>query len=159
MRDSSVFAVRLHRFEVWRSAVAVVALAAIATSLAWAFATAASNAEHSIVVVASIAAALTAATIAAAVSLARVPAGVLSCRDDAWSFVADGGASRTGRLRVAIDCGPFLLLRLEPSSHRSVWLPVQRRGLEHDWHALRCAVYSPPRNAAGPATASPSSPE
>jgi hypothetical protein len=159
MRDSQVFAVRLHRFEVWRSAVAAVAVAAIAASLAWAFATAASHAEHSIVVVASIAAALMAATIGAAVSLADVPAGVLSFRDDEWRFTADAGASRSGRLRVAIDCGSFLLLRLEQPAHRNVWLPVQRRGLEHEWHALRCAVYSPPRNAGGSPTATPSPPE
>ena len=159
MRESPLFEVRLHRFEVWRSAVAAVAVAAIATSLAWAFTTARSNGDRSSVVVAAIAAVLTAATIALALSLARVRAGVLSQRGDDWSFAADAGACRSGRLTVALDWGSFLLLRLESGRHRSMWLPVQRRGLEHDWHALRCAVYSPPRNAAGPATATPTSPE
>ena len=159
MRDSPVFAVRVHRFEVWRSAVAAVALAGVAASLAWAVATAASNGESSAGVLAAIAVALTAATVAAALSLARVPSGMLSCRGDEWSFAADAGASRSGRLRVALDLGAFLLLRLECRQRRSVWLPVQKRGLEHDWHALRCAVYSPPRNAAAPAAATPSAPE
>ena len=159
MRDSPVFAVRVHRFEVWRSAVAAVALAALAASLAWAFATAASNDEPGVGVVAAIAAALTASTVAAALSLARVPSGMLSCRGDQWSFVADAGRPRSGRLRVALDLGVFLLLRLECRQRRSMWLPVQKCGLEHDWHALRCAVYSPPRNAADPAAATPSAPE
>jgi len=37
--------------------------------------------------------------------------------------------------------------RPEPSAAASdaavTWLPVQRRGLQAHWHALRCAVYSP----------------
>ena len=55
----------------------------------------------------------------------------------------------TGDLHVAIDLGPWMLLRFkrDPSTAASgpavTWLPVQRRGLEAHWHALRCAVYSP----------------
>jgi hypothetical protein len=26
---------------------------------------------------------------------------------------------------------------------RATWLPVQRRGIERQWHALRCSVHSP----------------
>jgi hypothetical protein len=52
-----------------------------------------------------------------------------------------------GELRVAIDLGPWMLLRFEPDAGvvgaTLTWLPVQRRGLEAHWHALRCAVYSP----------------
>jgi hypothetical protein len=52
-----------------------------------------------------------------------------------------------GELRVAIDLGPWMLLRFTPDagvmSAAPTWLPVQRRGLEPQWHALRCAVYSP----------------
>ena len=134
--------------------VAAVALAAVAAVLAWTVATAASRGEDGIAVVVAIAALLTAATVALAISLARVGAGTLSCRDGEWSFAADGGPSRSGPLTVAIDWGSFLLLRLEPRPHGHVWLPVQRRGLERDWHALRCAVYSPPRLAGTAAAAS-----
>ena len=55
----------------------------------------------------------------------------------------------TGDLHVAIDLGPWMLLRFKRdlsatiSSPAVTWLPVQRRGLEAHWHALRCAVYSP----------------
>ena len=159
MRESPVFEVRLRRFEVWRSAVAALAVAAISASLAWAFATAASGNDDSVAAIVSIAGLLTAATIVAAVSLARVPAGVLSCRDGLWSFVPDAGATRSGPLTVALDWGAFLLLRLDPRPHAHVWLPVQRRGLEREWHALRCAVYSPPRRAGTAATAASLPPE
>jgi hypothetical protein len=57
-----------------------------------------------------------------------------------------------GELQVAIDLGAWMLLHFVPDvGHRACsvsWLPVQRRGLESQWHALRCAVYSP-RPAAG----------
>lgn len=58
-----------------------------------------------------------------------------------------GGDAATGRLEVAIDLGAWMLLRFWPDEsrplhRRSRWLPVQRRGLERQWHALRCAVYS-----------------
>ena len=55
----------------------------------------------------------------------------------------------TGGLQVAIDLGPWMLLRFkhDPGTAANgpavTWLPVQRRGLEAQWHALRCAVYSP----------------
>jgi hypothetical protein len=51
-----------------------------------------------------------------------------------------------GDLAVAIDVGPWMLLRFRPEGGvrgAPTWLPVQRRGLEPHWHALRCAVYSP----------------
>ncbi len=64
---------------------------------------------------------------------------------------ARGPGSGELAVAVAVDLGSFLLLTLagtgdgERRSRR--WLPVQRRGLENDWHALRCAVYSPPLGA------------
>jgi hypothetical protein len=57
-----------------------------------------------------------------------------------------------GELQVAIDLGAWMLLRFVPDADvhgcAVTWLPVQRRGLAAQWHALRCAVYSP-RPAAG----------
>jgi hypothetical protein len=57
-----------------------------------------------------------------------------------------GDEPHSGRLAVAIDLGAWMLLRFQPDGaagkRRSIWLPVQRRGLETQWHALRCAVYS-----------------
>ena len=41
----------------------------------------------------------------------------------------------------------WLLLRIVPEDRSSPlaarWLPVQRKGIPDQWHALRCAVYCP----------------
>jgi hypothetical protein len=62
------------------------------------------------------------------------------------------------RAAVAIDLGSFLLLRFLPEGRSGPgavrWIPVGRRGLEREWHAFRCAVYSP-RPAAGSTPADP----
>ena len=69
-----------------------------------------------------------------------------------WHLGPIGDAATPGELHVAIDLGPWMLLRFSASlpdaRARTSWLPVQRRGLEAEWHALRCAVYSP-RTAPG----------
>jgi hypothetical protein len=38
-----------------------------------------------------------------------------------------------------------MLLRFvdESPRTRTTWIPVQRAGIEGDWHALRCAVHAP----------------
>ena len=146
MRESPVNEVRLNRFDVWQSAVCSVAAAAVAAPVAWALAVAPSrgNAAWTIVCVAAL---LAAASVLLALSLVRVSAGVLSCRDGEWTFAADSGRRRSGALTIAIDLGAFLLLRIDGGPKRRLWLPLQRRGLEHEWHALRCALYSPPAPA------------
>ena len=76
---------------------------------------------------------------ACAVSLWHVPAQSLRWDGRAWQLDA-----AAGELSVAIDLGPWMLLRFKPERRaRASWLPVQRAGLETQWHALRCAVYSP----------------
>jgi hypothetical protein len=75
-----------------------------------------------------------------------------------WSAAPPDGVATPVELNVAIDLGVWLLLRLRRGgdqprwSGRTMWLPVQRRGHEAHWHALRCAVYSP-RPASGDPTA------
>ena len=64
---------------------------------------------------------------------------------DAGSTV---GEHRAGTLSVMVDLGAWMLLRFRADragvrGAASSWLPAQRRGLEPQWHALRCAVYSP----------------
>jgi hypothetical protein len=63
-----------------------------------------------------------------------------------------------GRVVVALDLGPWILLRFVrdqgPRWRRRTWLPVQRRGHEAQWHAFRCAVYSARSALASTATAS-----
>jgi len=103
--------------------------------------------------VVGVAVGLSLAVIALGLSLARVEGGLLTCSDGIWAFVPDTGVRRTGTVEVAIELGSFLLLRLVEQRRTGVWLPVQRRGVEGQWHALRCAVYSPPPLAAGASTA------
>ncbi len=144
MRESVYFEVRLGRFGVWQVAVGAVAATAIFSVTAWAAAMFAAQPASGAFLVAAVAAVLVVATVLIACSLARVDSGVLSCRDGVWTFVADFGIARSGAFAVAIDLGSFLLLRLGDPRRMRSWLPVQRRGLEREWHALRCAVYSPP---------------
>ncbi|MEO8310562.1 MAG: hypothetical protein ABI520_05265 [Caldimonas sp.] len=159
MRESVFSEVRLRRFDVWRAALAVVAAIAIATLAAWAMAMLDSQSNSGRASVVALAIVLGAGTAAIAVSLARAQPGLLACREGVWTFAPDAGAVRTGALEVAIDLGAFLLIRLGEGRRASVWLPVQRRGLESQWHALRCAVYGPPPAAAGAPSASPLSSE
>lgn len=59
------------------------------------------------------------------------------------------------QVQVMIDAGAWLLLRFvpegRPSQQLAQWIPVQRSGLEDQWHALRCAVYSA-RSEGSPST-------
>jgi hypothetical protein len=153
MRESVFFELRLRRFGVWQVAVWLVAGAAIASAAAWAVAMFDSQPESGRALVMAVAAGLSLATIGLAFSLARVEVGLLTCSDGVWTFAPDAGARCSGTLEVAMDLGAFLLLRLVERRRTIAWLPVQRRGVETQWHALRCAVYSPPPLAAGAPTA------
>ena len=87
--------------------------------------------------------------------LAKVSAFQLRWDGRSWYFnreaptSADATAAdlQAGELSIAIDLGAWLLLRFTPGTPpgdvRARWLPVQRRGLERQWHGLRCALYSP----------------
>ena len=152
VRGSGSFQVRLHRFAVWRVAVSAIVAAAVLAVSAWALAMSFSHDPGDARWLAGIAALLAAAALVVGRSLTRLSAGVLSCRDGSWTFAPDAGHARSGPLAVAIDLGSFLLLRVGARGGRHTWLPVQRGGLEREWHALRCAVYSPspsPSPAAG----------
>ena len=56
------------------------------------------------------------------------------------------GPIEVSELRVVLDLGGWMLLRFRgdapPTALRRGWIPVQRRGIEPHWHALRCAVYA-----------------
>jgi hypothetical protein len=153
MRESLFFELRVSRFGVWRVAIGLVAGAAIAAVTAWAVAMLDSQPQSARALVMVVAAGLSLATFGLALSLVRAQGGLLTRSDGVWTFAPDSGARRTGALEVAIDLGAFLLLRLVERRRTIAWLPVQRRGVEPHWHALRCAVYSPPFPAAGAPTA------
>ena len=149
MRESPPFEVRLHHVDVRRAAIATVAVAAVT---AWSVAPGGDGVGWAL----AVAAVFVLATIAAMPSLARTPRGLLACDDAGWSFAPESGSAVAGATTVALDCGSFLLLRIDSGRDR-LWPPVQRRGLAHDWHALRCAFYASPRAmGASPRTISPS---
>jgi hypothetical protein len=163
MRTRLACHVSLHRFGVWRAAVSVLAMLSLASLAAWAVA---GQGQWS-------AAALAMAGLAAlgvvvlAASLMRVECGALSLENGHWTFAPGGagvGQAQSGRIGVALDLGSFMLLSFRPilpsgGTGARRWLPAQRRGQEHDWHALRCAVYSPRPADAGPRAGSPAPPE
>ena len=135
MRASPPCQVSLRRFGVWRAAVAVLASAGLAALVSWLIGREPPVSAGLMTLVVSAALLI----LALAVSLWRVPAQSLRWDGQAWQLDAV-----PGELKVAIDLGPWMLLNFTPdAAARASWLPVQRLGLEAQWHALRCAVYSP----------------
>jgi hypothetical protein len=146
MRASPAFQVVLDRFGVWRAFVLMTALAGGVVVWAWLVSEQPSVPAASRWVIAGIALAL----LALAAGAARVPPVSLRWDGQLWHLgppVSAGHEPDSGQLQVAIDLGPWMLLRFAPAAStwrtRSTWLPAQRQGLESRWHALRCAVYSP----------------
>jgi hypothetical protein len=141
MRAAPALRVTVRRFAAWRAAVALLCATAAAALAGWSL---------------SLSWACAAAVLAAAISLPltrRAPL-PLSWDGEQWHAGPDGAPAVTPR--VMLDLGDFLLLRLDGAG-RAGWLPVQRRGLDGSWHALRCALYSP-RPAASVPPDDPASP-
>lgn len=135
MRASPACQVSLHRFGVWRVAILALAAIGIAALTAWLIGRPEPAVVESVLPVVS----LVVLSIGLSVSLWHMPPQSLRWDGHMWHL----GAA-PGELTVAIDLGPWMLLRFTPAGERRFgWLPVQRRGLESQWHALRCAVYSP----------------
>lgn len=143
MRAAPACQVSLKRFGVWRGAVLTLTFLGLA-SIAARWATHERAADTSIVVAGVLAAI---ALVALAASLVQAQPVALRWDGRVWHLGQHAGDPVPGDLRVAIDLGPWMLLRFVPSASGAragtTWLPLQRRGLEAEWHALRCAVYSP----------------
>ena len=161
MRGSPSCEITVVRFGAWRAAVGSVAGAALASLATW-LATSPLGAGTGVRAGVALAAL---AVVALAGSLLRTPGVILRWDGALWSAASSlspSVAPTTGDLSVALDLGSFLLLRFVPQGRSGPaavrWIPVGRRGLEHEWHAFRCAVYSP-RPASGPSAADPRLPE
>ncbi len=146
MRASPAFQVVLDRFGVWQAAVLAAALAGGFVMLAWLASEQPSVSGASRWMAAGVALAL----LVLGAAVARVPSVSLRWDGQRWYLGPPQSAGHepdSGKMYVAIDLGPWMLLRFEPAEStwrtRATWLPAQRRGLESRWHALRCAVYSP----------------
>ena len=158
MHGSPPCTITVARFRAWRAGVAVVALAGLATLGAWLLASPLGERPwpQAGVALAAI------ATVALAASLWRQPVVRLRWDGLGWTVAAAAGEGPEvpGRMEVAIDLGSFLLLRFRPDGSSGPaavrWIPVGRSGLEHEWHAFRCAVHSPqPAPGRPPAAQSP----
>ena len=146
MRASPAFHVALIRFGVWRSAVGLLALAAAAALLSWLLVRDEPPTPSMWLAIS----AMICAIAALAYSLARVPVVQLHWDGQVWLLARERGAPvepMGGDMTVALDLGIWMLLRFDPAAcaawTQPVWLPAQRRGIEAQWHALRCALYAP----------------
>ena len=164
MRASPAFQCELSRFGLWRAAVATVASASLVVLLVWL----STRSEPTSAFGLAAWVGSTFAVPALAASLMQLPAVTLRWDGQLWWLARVGRSPRAaaaaqadavaGAVDVALDFGGWMLLRFRPvaaAGRRRVprWLPAQRSGLEAQWHALRCAVYSPrpapARDAAG----------
>jgi hypothetical protein len=152
MHGSPSCAIAVARFGAWRAAVGTVAAFALGSLAAWLL-TAPQGGNLWVRAAVAVAAL---ATLALAISLWRVSPVRLVWDGLGWSVApaSDPEAATPGSLDVAVDLGAFLLLRFVPAGRTGPaavrWIPVGRAGLEADWHAFRCAVYSPRPAAADP---------
>ena len=156
MLGSPSCAITVARFGAWRAAVGSVTAAALLSLVAWVLTSPLGENPWARAAVA--AAALV--TLALAASLWRVSPVALRWNGSEWWLApaAVAAPASPGTLDVAVDLGAFLLLRFHPAGRSGPmavrWIPVGRAGLEREWHALRCAVYSP-RPVAGRSAANP----
>jgi hypothetical protein len=141
---SPAFQITVRCFGVWRVACAGLVLAAAASMGLWvhrAF-------ESSAVWVWLTLALFMAASVALIAHAWRLRPMSLRWDTQRWHWGAaatTGQEPHAGHMTVSMDLGGWLLLHLTPDEagllHRGAWVPVQRRGHEAAWHALRCTVY------------------
>ncbi len=163
MRASPAFQVNLQKFVLWRAAVAVLALLGFACMLAWC---ASGTTPRPPEVWAS---AVSVALLLAWGAIQGTRSAPISLRWDTlnWRLGPLHSVSEepfAGQLAVVMDLGSWMLLRfvqtdpavrhhaLRPPRRFVSYLAAQRRGLEPQWHALRCAVYSSRPAQLDPAT-------
>ena len=144
MRAAPPFQVCVERFGVWRAAVIALLAVSATVAVAWLVTRHASTPFGWQVAIGGVSLLL----VAGGAGLLRISPFCLRWDGQAWQLgpaAPAGDEPCRGSLAVALDLGAWMLLRFEPeggSNRRRVrWLPVQRRGLEAHWHALRCAVY------------------
>lgn len=142
MRAAPAVAVTIQRSPRWVGLVASWALAAVATLLAWA-ATGGGARWLAVVLTSAV------GVVILLVEWRRQPVALRWDRQDWHLGPAHGPVAAkeaAGDLRAAIDLGDWMLLRFTSGTDarvRRTWVVAQRASTVGDWHALRCAVYSP----------------
>ncbi|MCB2020739.1 MAG: hypothetical protein KDG44_08030 [Burkholderiaceae bacterium] len=141
MRAGPSLDIEIGSFGVWRAAVLALTGLVCAAMAAWWLA-------HPVPVptlISAMAALGVVAALAAALTCWRLPSLALGRRGGLWHLQRGDLSLEPGELIVALDLGGWMLLRFVPDTAGggARWIPLQRRGLEPQWHALRCAVYAP----------------
>jgi hypothetical protein len=150
-RSAPAVQVQVSRFELWNRGVGLLLLISCAALISWFIGLVGARDEHwapgALVVAASVLALLIAGW-----SLRR-PAVSLRWDGQCWHI---GPIDRVGsepwsvRVAVRVDLGHWMLLQVccdqvdFPRQH--AWLPLQRLGLQSQWHALRCALFAARRS-------------
>ena len=145
VRSAPPLQVTIRRFDRWQGCVALLAALAAATLAGWIGSRLASSTASTSVAV------LVSCALAAVLGWRGSRRAPLRLRWDGqqWHLGSAAGAidhDVAGCPRPMIDLGSWLMVAFENSGSVTghVWLPLQRRGLERDWHALRCALYAVP---------------
>jgi len=144
MRAAPALQVDVLRFGWWRATVAFCVLATLALNGVWLLSMAATLTLAALVACGAAAV----ICVAAAASLLNPRAFRLRFEGSGWQVSGLGAGSQVcaGQVGACVDMGFWMLLRFRADMPRPRcrhrWLPVQRQGLQTQWHALRCAVYS-----------------
>jgi len=135
----------VRHFGIWRVVVTLLVALAVTVVAMWALQ---ALGRHAVwVVVASVLLAVSSTMLLA--HAWRLRAMTLRWDSQQWQLTACDATGHeqapSGRLAVSIDLGAWMLLHFKLDNatvlQRGTWLPLQRRGHEADWHALRCTVY------------------
>ncbi|MET0333141.1 MAG: hypothetical protein ABW190_02635 [Rhizobacter sp.] len=135
------FQITVRHFGVWRWGCGVLVAAAGLTTAAWSTRAWPAHAGWFVFTVSL----LVASAIGLLVHAWRLAPTSLRWDGQVWQFgpaVTIGQEPQAGRLSVAMDLGSWMLLSFVADGARSGrWLPLQRRGHEPCWPALRATVY------------------
>jgi hypothetical protein len=162
MRAAPALQVTVSGRGVWRWLVAALAVASAAAA-AWWCAVRLGNPAGSMALGVGVASVL--AAIIALRALSRPPQD-LRFDGQCWWLGASPAVdahTRSTDVAVVIDLGAWMLLRFDAPADETCercrrWLAVERRELGPQWHALRCAVYSPRPGAPSVSRAAPVDP-
>jgi hypothetical protein len=160
MPGSTALSIEIRTAAAWRFGTAALTLAA-SLGLGWWFVTAFErNAPGWIWL--SLPASL---ALGAAAAMRWIRSGHLRWDGEVWRLAdgASGSAEESpGSVAVALDGGHWMLLRFRAapagSGRRVRWLALSRRDVGGQWHALRCAVYSPRPRPVGRSAQAPAAP-
>ena len=145
MQAASAVQVTVQRFGIWNAALGLVSATALSAAVAWLVTRSDELPGWSgMLLMASVL-----VGVLGAVDLLRRRPIMLRWDTQRW-HVSDPsrGASdvELSGLAVVLDLGGWMLLEFRCDVPQRIlrrgWIPVQRRGIEPQWHALRCAVYA-----------------